>query len=59
MIELILLSITVKTVKTSENRIKKFQVTEVSKSGFSRFLGFIIWKIPMYLINIHEDFMTS
>ena len=22
-------------------------------------LGSIMWKIPMYLINIHEDIMTS
>ena len=58
MIELILLSTTFK-----QSRIKKIlsgsKVTEVSISGFSSFLRSIIWNIPMYLINIHEDFMTS
>ena len=41
----------------SENHIKKIpsgsKVTEISKLGFTRFLGSIIWKIPMCLINIH------
>ena len=56
MIELIPLNTTVKTASKILT-VQKF--TEVSKKGFSRFLGSIIWKIPMYLINIHEDFMTS
>ena len=87
MIELILLSTTVKTASKNSKRFKSYRITqeamalsrhdwkffdwdvkpqhnqpkviEVSKSAFSWFLGSIIWKIPMYLINIHEDFMTS
>ena len=55
MIELILLST---TVKTASKILSGSKVTDVSKSGFGRFLGSIIWKISMYFINIHEDFMT-